>query len=101
MTEKEKCSEEKAKETSPFTHTQLSLATSERGNVARRLFGKPPNPRRGTSWKRRQTSLLTHTPLSRCTYLAIAGYLQRGNVVTDKERNDEGQMTSDEDNGRS
>jgi len=39
----------KVKETSPFTHTQLSLATSERGNVASRLFGKPPNPRRGTS----------------------------------------------------
>ncbi|EFS97715.1 hypothetical protein HMPREF1977_0958 [Capnocytophaga ochracea F0287] len=38
MTEKEKCSEEKAKETSPFTHT----------------------------------------PLSRCTDRAIAGYLREG-----------------------
>ena len=45
-------------------HTQLSLATSMRGNVANHLLGKPPNPRRGTSWKRRQTSLFTHTQLS-------------------------------------
>ena len=60
-------------------HTQLSLATSDRENVASRLFGKPPNPRRGTSWKRRQTSSFTHTLLSRYTYPAVAGYLQKGN----------------------
>ena len=63
-------------------HTQLSQATSMRGNVASYLFGKPPNPRRGTSWKRRQTSPFTHTPLLRCTYPAVAGYLQRGNVAS-------------------
>ena len=34
---------------SPFSHTQQSLATSMKGNVASYLFGKPPNPRRGTS----------------------------------------------------
>ena len=26
----------------------------------------------------------THTPLSRDTYLAVAGYFQKGNVVTEK-----------------
>ena len=59
-------------------YTQLLLATSKGGNVASHLFGKPPNPRRGTSWKRRQTSLFTHTLLSRGTYPAIAGYLEEG-----------------------
>ena len=57
---------------------------SERGNVTSYLFGKPPNPRRWTSWKRRQTSPLSHTPLSWGTYPAVAGYLQRANVVTEK-----------------
>ena len=52
---------------SPFSHTQLLLAISMRGNVASYLFGKPPNPRRGTSWKRRQTS---------------PSPLQKGNVET-------------------
>ena len=65
-------------------HTQLSLATSERGNVVSHLLGKPPNPRRGTSWKRRQTSLFTHTPLSRGTYPAIVGYLQRRGISDGK-----------------
>ena len=46
------CSDGEAKETSPFTHTQLSLATFKRETVTSYLFGKPPNPRRGTSWKR-------------------------------------------------
>ena len=64
--------------------TELLLATSERGNVASRLFGQPPNPRRGTSWKRRQTSSLIHTSLSRGTYLAIAGYLQRRGISDEK-----------------
>ena len=47
------------------------------GTVTSHLFGKPPNPRRGTSWERRQTSPFSHTPLSRCTYPVVAGYLQR------------------------
>jgi len=51
--------------TFPFTHTQLSLAIFEGGIVANHLFGTPPNPRRGTSWKRRQTSSFTHTSFSR------------------------------------
>ena len=59
-------------------HTQLLLDTSKRGNVASHLLGKPPNPRRGTSWKRRQTSSLIHISLSRGTYPAIAGYLGEG-----------------------
>jgi len=54
------CSDGEAKETSPFSHTQLSLATSMRGNV---VIGKrkkpPPSP------------------------------LQRGSVATEKGRNDE------------
>ena len=29
-------------------------------------------------------SSFIHTPLSRCTYPAVAGYLQRGNVATEK-----------------
>jgi len=37
-------------------HTQLLLATFKRETVASYLFGKPSNPRRGTSWKRWQTS---------------------------------------------
>jgi len=49
-----------------------------RGLGGSHLFGKPPNPRRGTSWKRRQTSSLIHTSLSQGTYLAIAGYLKEG-----------------------
>ena len=65
-------------------HTQLLLATSGRGNVEGHLLGKPPNPRRGTSWKRRQTSSLIHTSLSRGTYLAIAGYLQRRGISDGK-----------------
>ena len=32
----------------------------------------------------KETSPLSHTPLSRGTYPAVAGYLQRGNVVTGK-----------------
>ena len=56
----EVCSDGEAKETSPFSHTQLSLATSMRGNV---VIGKrkkpPPSP------------------------------LQRGSVATEKGRNDE------------
>ena len=67
-------------------HTQLLLATSERGNVVSHLFGKPPNPRRGTSWKRRQTSSFTYTQL-------LLDTSKRGNVVTEKERNDEGRIT--------
>ncbi len=67
-------------------HTQLLLATSGRGNVAGHLFGKPPNPRRGTSWKRRQTSSFTYTQL-------LLDTSKRGNVVTEKERNDERRMT--------
>ena len=63
---------------SPFSHIQLLLAILKGGNVASYLFGKPPNPRRGTSWKRRQTSAFTHTPLSQCTYPAIAGYFGEG-----------------------
>ena len=53
------CGDGEAKGTSPYhilrfcgAHTQLSLTISMRGNVANHLFGKPPNPRRGTSWKR-------------------------------------------------
>ena len=62
---------------SSFTHTPLSRTYSERGNVANHLLGKPPNPRRGTSWKRRQTSLFTHTQLS----LAIfKGGIRDGNI---------------------
>ena len=37
---------------SPFSHIQLLLAILKGGNVASYLLGKPPNPRRGTSWKR-------------------------------------------------
>jgi len=44
-----------------------------RGNVASLLFGKPPNPRRGQARKGDKPS--------------------KGKVVTEKERNDEGQMT--------
>ena len=73
-------------------HTQLSLATSMRGNVASYLFGKPPNPRRGTSWKRRQTSLFTHTLLLWGTYPAVAGYLNEGECSDGKGE----KMTSDE-----
>jgi len=62
------------------------------GTVASHLFGKPPNPRRGTSWKRKQTSPFTHTPLSRYTYPAVAGYLQRGSVATGRGRQDEGMI---------
>ena len=32
----------------------------------------------------KETSPLSHTPLSRGTYPAVAGYLQRGNVGTKK-----------------
>ena len=32
----------------------------------------------------KETSPFTHTPLSRGTYPAVAGYLQRGSVVTGK-----------------
>ena len=53
-------------------HTQLSLAIFEGGIVANHLFGRPPNPRRGTSWKRRQTSSFTNTSFSRTS-------VQRGN----------------------
>ena len=60
--------------TSPYSHTPLSRTSVQRGNVVSYLLGKPPNPRRGTSWKRRQTSAFTHTPLSRGIYPAIAGY---------------------------
>ena len=49
-------------------HTQLSLATSKRGNVASLLFGKPPNPRRGTSWKK-------VTNLTPITYYVLAGHI--------------------------
>jgi len=86
------CRDEKLKETSPFSHTPLSRTSVQRGNVASHLLGKPPNPRRGTSWKRRQTSSLIHISLSRCTYPAIAGYLKEGELVTEKGRNDEGRM---------
>ena len=41
---------------SSFSHTQLLLTIFERKTVASHLFGKPPKHRRGTSWKRRQTS---------------------------------------------
>ena len=50
------------------THTQLLLATSKRGNVASHLFGKPPNPRRGTSWKK-------VTNLTPITYYVLAGHI--------------------------
>jgi len=68
-------------------HTQLSLATSMRGNVASHLFGKPPNPRRGTSWKRWQTFLLSHTPLSRAHTQLLLATSERERVVTKKGRN--------------
>jgi len=48
--------------------------------VASLLFGKPPNPRRGTSWKRWQTSPLTHTQL----LLAIS---EKGKVTREKGTN--------------
>ena len=60
----------------------MLLATFKRETVASYLFGKPPNPRRGTSWKRRQTSPLY-------TYFAITGFLSEGSVVREKGRNDE------------
>ena len=62
----------------------LLLAHSMRGNVTSHLFGKPPNLRRGTSCKRRQTSAFTHTLLSWGTYPAIAGYFQREKLVKDR-----------------
>ena len=52
----EECGGGKAEEPPPShilhsreTHTQLSLATFKGGTVTSLLFGKPPNPRRGTS----------------------------------------------------
>ena len=53
---------------SSYTHTSLSRTYSERGNVATLLFSKPPNPRRGTSWKSWQTSPFTHIQLSLATF---------------------------------
>jgi len=43
--------------------------------VASHLFGKPPNPRRGTSWKRRQTFPL-HIPS--CRWLPSKGECSDG-----------------------
>ena len=67
-------------------HTQLLLATSKRGNVASLLFGKPPNPRRGTSWKK----VINLTPI---TYYVLAGHIpsccwlpQRGNCSDGKSK---------------
>ena len=36
--------------------------------------------------KLKETSSLSHTPLSRGTYPAVAGYLQRGNVVMKNQK---------------
>ena len=74
----------------------LSRTSSMRGNVASYLFGKPPTPRRGISWKRRQTTPLSQTLLSRCTYPAVAGYLQRGMWRRERGKNDEWRVTNDE-----
>ncbi|EKY04336.1 hypothetical protein HMPREF9078_02313 [Capnocytophaga sp. oral taxon 380 str. F0488] len=63
-----------------------------RGNVANHLLGKPPNPRRGTSWKK-----VTNFPLY--TYTAVAGYLQRRNVAT-KGKLSGGSRGSKEENQR-
>ena len=67
-------------------HTQLLLATSKRGNVASLLFGKPPNPRRGTSWKK----VINLTPI---TYYVLARHIpsccwlpQRGNCSDGKSK---------------
>jgi len=58
--------------------------------VASHLFGKPPNPRRGTSWKRRQTSPL-HIPSYR--WLPSKEECSDGKLkekTNEREVNDEG-----------
>ena len=37
--------------------------------------------------KAEETSPFTHTPLLQCTYTAVAGYFQRGNVAMGKRIN--------------
>ncbi|EKY04334.1 hypothetical protein HMPREF9078_02331 [Capnocytophaga sp. oral taxon 380 str. F0488] len=61
-----------------------------RGNVVSYLFGKPPNPPKGDKLEKE-----TNLPL--LTYSAIAVHIpscrwlsSKGNVMTEKERNDEG-----------
>ena len=39
--------------------------------------------------KMMKTSLYSEAPFSRGTYPAVAGYLQRGNVLTERRRNKE------------
>ena len=73
------CGDEEAKETSPFTHTQLSLATFK-GGMWRIIYSvSPRTPEGGQAGKDDKPPPLSHTPLSRGTYPAVVGYLQREN----------------------
>jgi len=65
-----------------------------RGNVASHLFGKPPNPPRGGRGKKGKTLPSLHILRSRGAHTQLLlDTSKRGNVVTEKGRNDEGRMT--------
>ncbi|EKY09866.1 hypothetical protein HMPREF9078_00279, partial [Capnocytophaga sp. oral taxon 380 str. F0488] len=53
---------------------------------------KPPNPRRGTSCKRRQTSPLSHTQLLLATFKGGMWWRKKRGVAITRGRQDEGMI---------
>ena len=64
---------------------QKTVKTGFRGE-RKRILTPSLSQGEGECWdgKAEETSPFSHTPLSQDTYPAVAGYLQRGNVGTEK-----------------